>query len=94
VQERADVVDGARVVARKQLDREERRAPRRRALVVEPSPKQLLLRAPAELTDCPIGDGALAKVGAARGSLEVVAPLRAQLGELARRYIPAPWRTA
>ena len=73
------------MVARQKLDREERRPARRRALVVEPAPEQLLLRAPAELTDRPVRDRALAKVTAPRGGFEVVAPLRAQIRELALR---------
>ena len=79
----AHAVDRARMVAREQLEREQRRAAARRALVVEPAPQQLFLRAPAELADRAERDGALAEVGAARGALEIVGPLRAEIGELA-----------
>ena len=92
VQQRADAVDRARMVARQELEREQRRAARGRALVVEPAPQQLLLRAPAELADRAERDGALAEVGAPRGRLELVAPLRAQIGELALRARPARGR--
>src|SRR4051794_31556788 len=73
------------MVSREQLDGEERRAACGRALVVEPASQELLLRAPAELPDRTIGDGSLAKIAAARRSLEVVAPGRAKVRELALR---------
>ena len=53
------------MVARKELEREQRRTARRRALVVEPASQQLLLRAPAELADRAERDGTLPEVGAA-----------------------------
>ena len=83
VQQRPHAVDRARMVAREQLEREQRRAAARRALVVEPAPQQLLLRAPAELPDRAKRDRALAEVGAARGALEIVGPLRAEIRQLA-----------
>ena len=83
VQQRADVVDIAGVVARQPLEREQRRAAHSRALVVEPAPQQLLLRAEPELADRAVRDGALSEVGRARGSLELVVPLRAELRQLA-----------
>ena len=83
VQQRPHVVDDAGMVARELLEREQRRAAHRRAVVLEPAPQQLDLRAEAELPDRAIGDRALAEVRAARRGLELVVPLRAQLRELA-----------
>src|SRR5581483_7514244 len=83
VQQRAHAVHGARMVAGQQLERQERRAARGRARVVEPASQELLLRTPAELPDRPERDGALAKVRAPRGALELVLPRRAQLREVA-----------
>jgi len=71
------------MVARQQLEREERGAAAGRALVVEPPPQQLFLRAPAELPDRAERDRALAKVGAPYARLELVPPRLAQVGELA-----------
>jgi hypothetical protein len=85
VQERPDAVDRARVVAREQLERQERGAAARRALVVEAAPQQLLLRPPAELPDRPERDRALPEVRAPHRRLELFPPTVAQLGELALR---------
>jgi hypothetical protein len=76
-------VDRSRTLAREQLERDQRRAAAGRALVVEAAPEQLDLLTEAKLTDCPVGDGALAVVGAPRGALDLVVPLSAQVGELA-----------
>ena len=65
LEQRPNPVDRGRMVAREQLDGEQRRSARRRALVVEPAPQQLLLRAPVELPDGAIRDRALAEVLAA-----------------------------
>src|SRR5207253_8254988 len=83
VQQRAHAVHRARMVAREQLEGEHRRAAARRARIVETAAEQLLLCTPAELADRTKRDRALAKVRAARGLLEPVAPLAAQIGELA-----------
>src|SRR5262249_20679436 len=83
VQQRTHGVDVARVVAREQLERQQRRAAARGALVLEAAAQQLELRAEAELADRAVGDGALAVVLRARGEVELLAPLRAQVGELA-----------
>jgi hypothetical protein len=69
--------------AREQLERDQRRAPASRALVLDPSPKELGLLAEAELADRAVGDGAFPVVVRARRSLELVGPLGAQPGELA-----------
>jgi hypothetical protein len=65
------------MVPREQLERDERRAATRGALVLEPAPEQLELLAVAELSDRAICDGALAVVDAAGQPLELVFPLRA-----------------
>jgi hypothetical protein len=77
VEKRARGVDDARVVAREELERDERRAAARGALVLEAAPKQLELLPVAELADCAIGDRADAVVGVAGGGLELVVPLGA-----------------
>jgi hypothetical protein len=82
VEQRPVGVDVARVVAREQLQREERRAAGRRALVLQPAPQQLELLAVAELADRAVGERALAEVGASRGALDLVLPLRPVSGEL------------
>jgi hypothetical protein len=87
VQQRAHAVDRARVVAREQLEREERRAAARGALVLEAAPQELGLLPVAELPDRPVRDGALAVVGGPRLALDLVLPLRAQLCELALRAL-------
>src|SRR5438067_2507204 len=71
------------MVAREELDREQRRAAARRTLVVEPAPQQLLLGAPTELTDRAKRHRALAEVRAPRSGLELVAPRGAQVREIA-----------
>ena len=53
VQQRPHAVDDARVVAREQLEREQRGAAAGRALVLEPAPQQLDLLAEAELRRSP-----------------------------------------
>jgi hypothetical protein len=78
VQRRADGVDDAWVVAREQLEREQRRPTAGRAVVLEAAPQQLDFLAVAELADRAVRDCALAVVGRARGVLDFVLPLRAQ----------------
>jgi hypothetical protein len=70
------------MLAREQLERDERRAATGGALVIEAAPQELRLLAEPELSDRAIRDGALAVVGRTRGGLELVLPLRAQLGNL------------
>jgi hypothetical protein len=81
VQRRAHRVDRSGGVAREQLQGDQRGAAAGRALVVEPAREQLDLLAEAELTDCPVGDRALAVVGAARLGLDLVFPLPPQIRE-------------
>jgi hypothetical protein len=71
------------VVARHKLEREERRAAARRALVLEAAPEQLQLLAVAELADRAVGERTLAEVLAPRRALDLVLPLRAERGQLA-----------
>jgi len=87
VQERPDVVHEPGMIAREQLEREERRAAARGALVLEAAPQELGLLPVAELPDRPVRDGALAVVGGPRLALDLVLPLRAQLCELALRAL-------
>ena len=83
MQERPVGVHVAGVVAREQLEGEERRAARGRALVLEPPPQQLELLPVSELPDRAVCKGALAEVLTARGALDLVLPLRSGSGELA-----------
>jgi hypothetical protein len=82
VKERAIGVDVARVVPRQELEREERGAPARRALVLEAAPEQLELLAVAELPDRTVRKRAFAEIWAAGGALDLVLPLRAMRGQL------------
>src|SRR3954447_841916 len=70
------------MVARQLLEREQRRSTHRRAVVAEPAAQELDLRAEAELPDRAIRDRAFAEVGGTGARLELVVPLRAQLGKL------------
>ncbi len=76
-------IDDARAVLRQELDGQERGAARRRALVVEPTPKELELLTETELANCPIRDGPLPIVAASGGRLELVVPFLPQRGQLA-----------
>jgi len=87
VEARADVVDEARMVAGEKLERDERGAAARGALVLEPTPQELRLLPVPELADRSVRDGALAVVRRTDGSLEFVLPLRPQLCELALRAL-------
>jgi len=82
VEHRAHRVDRSRALAREQLERDQRRAAARRALVVEAAPEELDLLTEAKLADGPIGDRALAVVGAPGRTLDLVLPLPAQVGQL------------
>ena len=82
VQERPHRVDDAGVLAGEQLERDERRAAARRALVLEPPAQQLELLPVAELADRAVRRGALPEVRASRRRLQLVVPLRPELGEL------------
>jgi hypothetical protein len=83
VQQRPVGVDVARMVAREELQREERRAAARRALVLEPAPQQLELLPVAELPDRAVRERALAEVLATCRALDLVLPFRPVRGELA-----------
>ncbi len=83
VERRANGVDRAGRVAGQELERDQRRAAARGALVVEPAGDQLRLLAEPELADRAIGDRPLAVVGAPRRALDLVLPLAAQIGQLA-----------
>jgi hypothetical protein len=74
VEQRAVGVDGRGPVPGQELEREERGAARRGALVLEAAAKELELLAVAELPDRAVGDGALAEVRAARRAFELVFP--------------------
>jgi hypothetical protein len=82
VKERSVGVDVARVVPREELEREERGAAARRALVLEPAPEQLELLAVPELPDRAVRQRAFAEIGAAGCALDLVLPLRPVRGEL------------
>ena len=69
------------MVAREQLQRDQRRAAGSGALVVETAVEQLDLLAPAELADRPEGDGAIAEVCVAGGVLDLLVPDTAEVGE-------------
>ena len=71
------------MVAREQLQRDQRRSAAGRALVLDPSAKQLGLLPEAKLPDRPVGDGSLLVVVRASCGFELVSPLRAQAGKLA-----------
>ena len=83
VEQRSNLVDEPGMVARKQLQRDQRRSPARRALVLDPPAEQLRLLPETELPDRPVGDGAFPVVVGAGRSLQLVGPLRPQPGELA-----------
>src|SRR5205085_10617755 len=71
------------MVGREELQCEQRRAAAGGALVVEAPPKQLEHLAEPKLPDRPVRDGALAVIPAAGRRFELLAPLRAQVRELA-----------
>ena len=77
MQHRPDRVDDARAVLRQELHREECGTARRRALIVEPAPKELELLPEAELADRPIRNRTLSIVAAPGCPLELVGPLLA-----------------
>jgi len=66
-----------------ELERDQRRAPARRAHVLESAAEELGLLPEAELADRAVGDGANPEVLRSRIVLEVVVPLRPQLRERA-----------
>jgi hypothetical protein len=83
MEQRTSRVDGAGAVAREQLEGDERRAPARRAFVLQAPPEQLELLPEAELADRAVCNGAFAVVGAARQTLDLVLPAGAKGGQLA-----------
>src|SRR5207249_2715750 len=76
-------VDLPRRVARKQLEREERRAAAGRAFVLQPTAEELGLLAEAKLADRAVGDGPFAVLARPHRLLELVRPLAPQVGKLA-----------
>jgi hypothetical protein len=82
VQERANVVDEARMIPREELERDQRRAAAGWAFVLEPSAQELRFLAEAELPDGAIRDGPLAVIGRAREAFDLVLPFRPERGEL------------
>src|SRR6266436_3191697 len=68
------------MIARQQLERNERRAADCRTLVLEPTLQQLELLPVAELTDRAIRDRANPVVGVARRALDLVCPFATQVG--------------
>jgi hypothetical protein len=70
------------MVAREQLERDQRRAPARGALVFDAAPEELGLLAKAELADRPVGDRAFPVVARARRALDLVLPFRSKPREL------------
>ena len=81
VQHRAHAVHVARMVAREAFERDQRRPPRSRALVLEPAPDQLELLAEAELRDRAVGVRADAVVRVPRRVLQLLVPLLPQRRE-------------
>jgi len=70
------------MVAREELEREQRRATTGRALVFEAPAEELGLLPEAELTDRAIGDRPFPVIRRAGCALDLVLPLRPQPGEL------------
>ena len=69
------------MVAGEPFERDQRRAARGRALVLQPAPDELELLPEAELRDRAVGLGADAVVGVPRGVLELLVPLLPQRRE-------------
>ena len=82
VEKGPDVVDEPRMVAREQLERDQRRAAARGALVLDPAPQELRLLSEAELANRAVRDRALPVVDRARRALELVLPTRPEVCEL------------
>jgi hypothetical protein len=71
------------MLARKELERDQRRAAARRALVLEPPPQQLGLLAEPELPDRAVRNSTLPVVVRAGRGFELVGPLRPEPRKLA-----------
>jgi hypothetical protein len=69
------------MVAREQLEREQRRPTAGGALVFEPPAEELRLLPETELPDRAVRDGPLAVIGRPRCALDLVLPLRPEPGE-------------
>ena len=82
VEKRPHGVDGARPVAREQLQRDQRRPSARRALVLDPAAEQLDLLAEAKLADRAVRGRTLAIVGASHGGFQLVLPLAPEIGRV------------
>src|SRR5688572_22719674 len=83
VQQRPERVDVAGMRPREALERDQRRASRSRALVLEAAAEQLELLPEPELRDRAVRLRADAVVGVARPRLDLLVPLRAKLRECA-----------
>jgi hypothetical protein len=70
------------MLAREELERDERRAAAGRALVLEPATEELRLLTESELPDRAVGNGALLVVPRAGRVLELVGPLGPEPREL------------
>ena len=70
------------MLPREALEGNQRRPAAGRALVVEPAPQQLDLLAVSELADRAIRDRTLPVVGRPCQALDLVLPLRTELGQL------------
>jgi hypothetical protein len=71
------------MVAAEELERDQRRAASRRALVLEPSPQELALLPVPELADGAVGDRPDPIVLAPGGRLDLVVPLAAKVRQRA-----------
>ena len=80
-------VDVTGVISREQLEREQRRSAAGGTLVLEPAPQELELLPVPELSDRPIRERALTEVSAPGRTLDLVLPLRPELGKLALRAL-------
>ena len=76
-------VDIPGMVSREAFERDERRAARRRAVVLESPAQELELLPEPELRDRAVGLGAVAVVRVARCRLDLLVPLRPELCERA-----------
>ena len=83
VEQRTECVDVPGMAARETFERNERRAARRRAVVLETPAQELELLPEPELRDCAVRLGAVAVVRVARRRLDLLVPLRPELRERA-----------
>jgi hypothetical protein len=83
MEKRPHRVDEPWMLAREELERDQRRATAGRALVVEAAPQELRLLTEPELPDRAVRDSTLAVVGRPRLTFDLVLPPGSQLGQLA-----------